>query len=164
VAIAVESDEQWRGLRRAMGEPEWARDPALDTAGARCARVDLDERVAAWTRDQRKTTVFESCIAEGVPAAPVHRTNHELIDNPQLRSRAYYERVAHPAGGEWWMHGWEWRPAGAGRCVRALAPDFGAHNEEVLREAGFSEAEIADLHAQGVIGVTPIGVPTLPGG
>jgi crotonobetainyl-CoA:carnitine CoA-transferase CaiB-like acyl-CoA transferase len=161
VAIAVESDAQWRGLRRAMGDPEWARDPALDSAPARCARADLDERLCAWTREQPKTAVFERCIAEGVPAAPVYRTNHELLENPQLRARAFYERVAHPAGGEWWMHGWEWRPADAGRCVRALAPDFGAHNQEILREAGLSDAEISVLAAEGVIGSTPIGVPPL---
>jgi crotonobetainyl-CoA:carnitine CoA-transferase CaiB-like acyl-CoA transferase len=45
--------------------------------------------------------------------------------------------------------------------VRALAPDFGAHNEEVLREVGLSDAEIAALAAEGVIGTTPIGVPRL---
>jgi len=162
VAIAVESDAQWRGLRRAMGEPEWAREPELDSAGARVARaVALDARLAAWTCEQRKAAVFERCIAEGVPAAPVQRTNHELLENPQLRARRFYERVAHPAGGEWWMHGWEWRPAGAGRCVRALAPDFGAHNEEILREVGFPDAEIAALATEGVIGSTPIGVPSL---
>ncbi len=162
VAIAVVTDAHWHGLRRAMGDPEWARDRELAAAGARVARaVLLDERVAAWTREQRKTAVFERCIAEGVPAAPVHRTDRELLENPQLRARGFYERVTHPAGGEWWMHGWEWRPVGAGPCVRAHAPDFGAHNEEVLREAGFSDAEIAALVADGVIGSVPIGVPEL---
>ena len=163
-AIAVENDAQWLGLRRAMGEPEWARDRELDTAPARCAREDeLDERLAAWTRSLAKAEVFERCIAEGVPAAPVHRTNHELLDNAQLRARGFYERVVHPAGGEWRMHGWEWRPAGAGRCVRSLAPDFGADNDAILREVGMSEDEIAALRAEGVIGSTPIGVPPLPG-
>jgi crotonobetainyl-CoA:carnitine CoA-transferase CaiB-like acyl-CoA transferase len=164
VAIAVENDEQWRGLRRAMGEPEWARDSELDTAPARFARVnDLDERIAAWTRSQAKALVFERCIAEGVPAAPVHRTNHELLEDAQLRARGFYERVVHPAGGEWQMHGWEWRPADAGRCVRWPAPDFGADNDAILREVGLSDDETAALAAEGVIGSTPIGVPALPG-
>jgi crotonobetainyl-CoA:carnitine CoA-transferase CaiB-like acyl-CoA transferase len=86
-----------------------------------------------------------------------------LLLDPQLRARGFYERVRHPAGGEWSMHGWEWRPAGAGRCVRRLASDFGSDNEAILREvAGLSGEEIAALEADGVIGSTPIGVPVLP--
>ncbi len=166
VAIAVETDAQWRGLRRVMQDPEWARDPALDTADARWARcAELDERLSAWTRLHAKTEVFQRCLAEGVPAAPVRRTNDELLQDPQLRARGFYERVKHWAGGEWSMHGWEWRPAGAGRCVRRLAPDFGADNEVILREvAGLSNEEITALEDEGVIGSTPIGVPALPEG
>jgi crotonobetainyl-CoA:carnitine CoA-transferase CaiB-like acyl-CoA transferase len=165
VAIAVETDAQWLGLRRVMRDPAWARDPALATAAGRCAReAELDERVSTWTRAQRKTDVFERCVAEGVPAAPVHRTNEELLENAQLRARGFYERVKHATGGAWSMHGWEWRPPGAGPCVRRLAPDFGSDNEAILRElAGLSSAEIAALAAEGVIGSTPIGVPRLPG-
>ncbi len=163
VAIAVENDVHWRGLRSAMGEPEWSRDAGFDTARGRCADSDLlDERISAWTRARRKAEVFERCIAVGVPAAPVHRSG-ELLENAQLSSRSFYERVVHPAGGEWRMHGWEWRPAGAGRCVRGLAPDFGSGNQEILREVGYSDEEISALAAEGVIGSTPIGVPRLPG-
>ena len=30
-AIAVESDEQWTGLKKAMGNPDWAEDRRFDT-------------------------------------------------------------------------------------------------------------------------------------
>jgi len=164
VAIAVETDAQWRGLRRAMGDPEWARDPALDTSRSRWERsTELDDRLSTWTRQHRKAEVFERCLAERVPAAPVQRTNDELLEDRHLRARGFYERVEHPAGGEWMMHGWEWRPAGAGRCVRSPAPDFGSDNHEILREiAGLSDQEIAALEDERVIGSLPIGVPTLP--
>ena len=164
LAIAVETDAQWQGLRRAMQIPEWACDPALDIARARWERREqIEERVAAWTRDQEKSELFRRCLAEGVPAAPVLRAK-ELLDDPHLRSRGFYERVEHSAAGEWTMHGWEWRPADAGRCVRRLAPDFGSDNEAILREvAGLSDREIAALEDEGVIGSTPIGVPALPG-
>ena len=164
VAIAVETDAQWRGLQRAMGDPDWARDPLLDTSDARWARcAELDEQLSEWTGRHPKAEIFQRCLAEGVPAAPVQRVE-EVLEDPQLCSRGFYERVKHPAGGEWSMHGWEWRPAGAGRCVRGLASDFGSDNETILSElAGLSDGEIAALEDEGVIGSTPLGVPELPG-
>ncbi len=164
IAIAVETDAQWRGLQRAMQDPEWARDAALASSEARWARCEeIDQRLSAWTRLHSKTEIFQRCLAEGVPAAPVQRMD-ELLEDPQLRSRGYYERVEHPAGGAWSMHGWEWRPAGAGRCVRRLAPDFGADNLAILREvAGLGDEEIAELEALGLVASTPIGVPALTG-
>ena len=148
-----------------MQEPGWASNREFDTANGRFACcADLDERMAEWTRRHEKAEIFQLCLAEGVPAAPVQRTNEELLEDPQLRARGFYERVKHAWGGEWSMHGWEWRPRDAGRCVRGLAPDFGADNEAILRDiAGLSDDEIAALEDEGVIGSQPIGVPALNG-
>lgn len=163
VAIAVETDAQWQGLRRAMQDPEWARDPAFESSIMRWRRrEEIDEALAAWTRQHDKYDIFLRCFAAGVPAAPVQRMS-ELLQDAQLRSRRFYEQVSHPTGGDWQMHGWEWRPAKAGPCVRRLAPDFGADNRAILGEvAGYSPEEIVALEQAQVIGSIPIGVPPLP--
>jgi benzylsuccinate CoA-transferase BbsF subunit len=50
-AIAVEDDAQWRALRAALGDPEWARASELDTLPGRlAAHAALDAGLAAWTR------------------------------------------------------------------------------------------------------------------
>jgi crotonobetainyl-CoA:carnitine CoA-transferase CaiB-like acyl-CoA transferase len=36
--------------------------------------------------------------------------------------------------------------------IRTLAPSLGQHTEEVLLEAGYSKAQIAELHRAGAIG------------
>jgi len=56
-AIAVESDEQWQALRRALDDPEWSRDPRFDSATGRIAAQEEDrrppQRVDAGTRTVR---------------------------------------------------------------------------------------------------------------
>jgi crotonobetainyl-CoA:carnitine CoA-transferase CaiB-like acyl-CoA transferase len=161
VAIAVLRDEEWEALVRVLGEPEWARDPALAHGAGRFERrALLDEQLARWTRARGKHEVFELCLAAGVPAGPVYRSL-EMFGDPQLRARGFYEPIAHPAVGEWRIHGWNWRPRGAGACVRRPAPDFGGDNREVLAELGLSAAEITALEAAGVIAIRPQNLPSL---
>ena len=110
VAIAVTDDAQWRGLRAAMGDPAWSRDPDLDDGEPRYARrALLDERVEEWTRGQTKNDVFERCRTGGVPCGPVWK-DAELLEDPQLRAQQFYEWTSHPAVGRWRSHGWVWRP------------------------------------------------------
>ena len=57
VAIAVSSDEQWSSLRRALGDPEWAADPALATVAGRVREHGLiDAFLETWCRDKSPTT------------------------------------------------------------------------------------------------------------
>ncbi len=60
-AIAVETDEQWRSLRAAIGEPAWAMDPALETLAGRQAAQDADR--------SRARRVHRAARAAGADAA-----------------------------------------------------------------------------------------------
>ncbi len=164
VAIAVGDDAQWRALRTVLGEPDWATDPGLDRLADREARADeVDEQLGAWTHEHSKHDVFARCSLAGVPAAPVYRPE-EVLHDARLAARDFHERVEHPAVGAWRMHGWAWRPRGAGRCVRSPAPDFGAHNHEVLQGLlGLQPAEIEALLRDGAIASEPHHLPPLPG-
>ena len=64
IAITVSDDDEWRSLRRAMGEPDWAGDASLDTEEGRHAdRQSLDAHIAQWTAETRLPRAF--------PPAPV---------------------------------------------------------------------------------------------
>ena len=88
VAIACMSDEQWLFLRQLMGNPEWARDTALDTAQGRCDCAHLDAKIGAWTRTQTAEQVMHRCQAAGVPAGVV-QTGADLGKDPQLRHAGF---------------------------------------------------------------------------
>jgi crotonobetainyl-CoA:carnitine CoA-transferase CaiB-like acyl-CoA transferase len=164
VAIAVTDDAQWRGLRAAMGDPVWSHDRELDNAERRYRRrVELDAKLAEWTRGLTKLAVFERCRSERVPCGPVWKMP-EVLDDPQLRAQQFYEWTSHPAVGRWRSHGWVWRPAAVtDACLRRPAPDFGGDNDDVLGELlGLGRAEIARLEAEGVVAREPLGLPELP--
>ena len=158
IAIAVRSDEEWAGLRAAMGDPAWAAADRFATVRSRWEhRAELDGPIGDWTATLTKQDAFERCIEHGVPAGPVS-TVRELLADPHLAARGYYEQAEHPEVGAWAMHGWLWRTTDAGPCVLAPAPDLGSDNRAILGELlGLDDAAIDALAESGVIGDAPIG-------
>jgi hypothetical protein len=87
VAISVGDDEEWAGLRAAMGDPDWARDARFGHHGGRAAGHDeIDSAITTWTTTLTHREAAARCQAYGVPAAPV-LTESEARADPHLRAR-----------------------------------------------------------------------------
>jgi crotonobetainyl-CoA:carnitine CoA-transferase CaiB-like acyl-CoA transferase len=159
LAISVATDEQWDGLRRALAEPEWAKDPALDTHEGRVAHHDLlDEELAAWAETQVLDAAVDTLIAHGVPAAR-GRDPRILSRHPQFVARRFYEDVDHPSLGRHESPGFPFRFASVDHWLHTPAPLLGEHNHDVLtRILGLTDDEVAALETAGVIGNRPAGV------
>ncbi len=72
LSLSFETDEQWHGLRKALGSPAWATDGALDTHAGSAGRHDRDRRAAAaWAADRDVESTVEHLVSHGVPAAVV---------------------------------------------------------------------------------------------
>jgi len=92
VAIAVVGDDAWRRFRDVVGLPA---DAALDTlAGRRARAAELDERVAAWTRERTAADAADALQAAGVSAAPVYDQD-DLRADPHLAARRAIVTVEH---------------------------------------------------------------------
>jgi benzylsuccinate CoA-transferase BbsF subunit len=151
IAIAARDDAEWAALAACVAQ-DWARDPRLATAAARRSRSDeLDQRLAAWTRDFGAAELAERLQAAGVPAAPVQDLG-EVLDDPQLAHRGHFATVPHPVLGALRCERSGLRlGASPGRLERA-GPLLGEHNQLVLRDVlGLSPAEIERLVAEGVV-------------
>ena len=157
LAIAVEDDVQWAGLRRALGDPGWVRDSALATAaGRRAAHDALDEALVRWCAERRARDAEALLLAEGVPAAAAVNA-HFLIPNPQIRSRGFYQTLEHPITGPTPYPNLPIRFSAHGPGLHGSpAPTLGQHNEEVLGgELGLSSAELQALREKKIIGERP---------
>jgi crotonobetainyl-CoA:carnitine CoA-transferase CaiB-like acyl-CoA transferase len=159
LAIAIATDDQWHALRTAMGDPEWAREPALASATARRAAHDaIDAGLAAWTADQDVTELADALAAAGIPAGVVVDAR-DIAKNPQLLHRTFFETEHHPISGECRLPVGAWKFASNhAPWMRRPAPALGEHNDEVFRDLlGMTDAELDRLRADGVIGEMPRG-------
>ena len=156
LALSVVDDDQWHALRKVLGEPDWALDPAFDTHEGRWGGHDeLDERLAAWAADQDVEDIVDRLVDAGVPAVVAWDPRRTSF-HPQLQARGLYEDIEHPVVGVQPCIGLPVRWSGIDRWVRTPAPTLGQHNREVLsRLLGLTDADLDDLEAAGVLGTEP---------
>jgi crotonobetainyl-CoA:carnitine CoA-transferase CaiB-like acyl-CoA transferase len=159
VAIAVGSDAEWRGLCHAIGQPELAEDARFATLPGRWQNQrTLDGILSAWTRERDHYQAMRILQHHGVPAGPVV-TAGEVIAEPHLQARGFWDTVEHPEVGTYRQVSTPWRLSKSPRSATSPAPSLGEHNGYVLGELlGLSVQEIAMLEAKGVIGTQPVGM------
>ena len=159
VAIAVATDGQWEALGEALGSPAWAQAPALaHEAGRRAAQDRLDDELAAWCSSREADAAAELLVAAGVPAAVVVR-QPDVLANPQLQARAFFEDLDHELIGTHPIPGMPFRFAShAQGWLRSAAPTLGQHNDEILGgELGLTPTELEKLRSDNIIGERPVG-------
>jgi crotonobetainyl-CoA:carnitine CoA-transferase CaiB-like acyl-CoA transferase len=156
VAIAVAGDSQWEALRSALGDPQWAADPALATDGGRRANEDLiDEHLGAWCRQRGGGEIVGALWPAGVPVAKVMQP-HRQTELEQLTARGFFEVLEHPVNPPAHYSTLPFRLSSGPRHFHLTgAPLLGQHNRELLAELGLSPTEIDTLEADGVIGTEP---------
>jgi crotonobetainyl-CoA:carnitine CoA-transferase CaiB-like acyl-CoA transferase len=152
IAIAVQDDAAWQALRRELGDPAFARNPALDTAAGRLAHADaLDAELAAWTRERDAVALAQQLQQAGIEAGIVAK-ERDLLDDPQLAHRGHFVPVAHPHLGTLLLERSGFRLSASPGGYHRAGPCLGEHGEAILREIlGLDDAEIARLTAQEVL-------------
>jgi formyl-CoA transferase len=75
----------------------------------------------------------------------------ESLEDPQVRAREMVVRAKHPKAGETLQFAPPLKMSDYAFEAARPAPMAGEHSEEILREAGYGDAEIKRLRAAGVI-------------
>ncbi len=153
VTIAARTNEEWQALCRAMGYPEWTKDPRFATFLGRKANEDeLDRLVAEWTKDYPDRELTALLQARGIPAGVVQTCEDMVEVDPQLRARQAFRRLPHKVMG---MRVWN-----APAYKLSKTPDhiwkagaiIGEDNEFVYKELlGYSDEDVASFLVEGVI-------------
>jgi benzylsuccinate CoA-transferase BbsF subunit len=152
VSIAVGTEEEWRALCGAIGQPQLAGDARFKTAELRKKNeAALDQIITAWTRERDRWDVTHTLQAVGVAAFP-SMGNKDLAEDPHLTERGYLVRLEHPEVGTRIHAGIPWKMSGTPCAVQKAAPLRGADTEEVLKSMlGFTLDRIEQLRKTEVL-------------
>lgn len=154
VMICAPQQDHWERLTGLMGTPDLVQDPRFRTLEQRIANVvALDAAIEGWTRGHTRAGVVAACQGQHIACGPVNGLA-DLVSDPQVAARGLLEPLRHPEHGL--VPGaraprYPVRFSGFAAGFDRPAPAVGQHSVEVLREAGFSEGEVAELAAAGVI-------------
>jgi crotonobetainyl-CoA:carnitine CoA-transferase CaiB-like acyl-CoA transferase len=148
-AISVSTESEWRGLKKALGNPPWADDKKFASLSGRIENAyALDDLISQWTRKHTAAEVMAALQSYGVPSGVVQDAAGLALD-PQLRARGFF--VDRPDVGKLV----DAAPLGLLESPAAYyrpAPPPGRDNAYVYGKLlGLTEKEIAELRKKGVI-------------
>jgi crotonobetainyl-CoA:carnitine CoA-transferase CaiB-like acyl-CoA transferase len=149
--IGGANQANWERIAVVLGHPEWKSDPRFATNSDRMRnRAELTAQIDAVVRTRSRADWMKAFDAAGVPAGPVHSIA-EAMDHPQTRARGMVVDIEHPQAGATRGVGNPLHFSATPGVNTLPAPLLGQHTREVLRECGYSDAEIDALAADGVI-------------
>jgi crotonobetainyl-CoA:carnitine CoA-transferase CaiB-like acyl-CoA transferase len=132
LAVAVDSDEAWRGLCGVLGRGELA---ASTLADRKSREDEVEAAIAAWATDRDAREAAGLLQRHGVAAAPVLAT-HQLCGDPHLAASEFWATQQRRYLGEHLTPQPPFRFDGKRPALRRPAPVLGEHTAEVLAELG----------------------------
>ncbi len=149
----LQPDRYWADFCRALGRPELATDERFAEMRSRGQNAEaavalLDEIFASKPRDE-----WMKILRQGEGDFIFTQVNNvnELPDDPQVQANDYVVDFDHPQHGTIQMIGMPVRLSETPGGIRAPAPEFGQHTEEILLDLGYEWEAISDLRKREVI-------------
>jgi len=153
ILIAALTERQWQGICTAIDRADLPADPLFATTEARRTNAAALRALLIEAFASADAAEWEKRLsAAGVPAAPI-LSLPDALKHPQLAYRNIVSRLPGAVGidREIALSGSGFTAGRDGPEVVAPPPAKGQHTADVLREAGYSTAEIDMLQAERVV-------------
>jgi crotonobetainyl-CoA:carnitine CoA-transferase CaiB-like acyl-CoA transferase len=140
--VAIASEKTFQGLMKVIGRPEWVSDPRFAKyIDRRNNWAHLMDGVEAWSRAVTTQQCLAALSGEGVPSS-AYRTVAEALNDPQIAHRRALSEVE-DGGGTFKVLNVPFRMSGADVSAGKRISTLGEHTSALLKEAGFSDDQIA---------------------
>ncbi|MEZ5550539.1 MAG: CaiB/BaiF CoA-transferase family protein [Pseudomonadales bacterium] len=150
VVIGGNGDSIFVRLMNAAGRSDIGEDPACsDNQGRVQHQARIDAAIAGWTATLSAAEVVATLEAADVPVGLIYDAQ-DMLNDPQYQARGMFEEVEVP-GGTLTIPALLPKLARTPGTTRWGGPEVGVHRDSVLKDLGYSAAEIEALAANGDI-------------
>ncbi len=155
ICVIVYNDKQWENFFRATGRDDLRSNPKFATFAGRATNIDVVYAELARILGTRTTAAWNEILEKAdVPVMPMHDLE-TLLGDPHIVATSVFPVTDHPTEGRIRSTKVPAKWSETSADPQRLAPRLGEHSEKILREAGFSNDEIAAMVRDGVTTAAP---------
>ena len=155
ILLLSAQEKDWPGFVQAIGQPQLLEDPRFAETRQRAANAPqlvevLDALFATQPLNYWRDTLDKGRVIFGVV-----RTLEETAHDPQALANDIIVPLAEPTAAATHTVNSPMQVVGVQKAQPRRAPDVGEHTRAILSGLGFSEADIHNLEADGVVSAAP---------
>jgi len=148
------SGENWCIFFEAVGHPECIEQFAVRDAVARAKNIDQIYNKMAEIAITRTTAEWEELLLRiDVPHAAFAKIT-EIAEQPHLKAVGMITTLDHPSEGKIRQARPSARFSDTPAEIHRMPPRLGEHSRAILREAGFTEEDVASMIEKKVVGIS----------
>jgi formyl-CoA transferase len=147
INIASTGQVMWERLCKAIDVPELINHPDYKTGALRSKNRDaINAAIEAKTVAKTSADWIDKFNEIGVPCGPIYNIDQVFADE-QVKHLGIAQEAKKPNGETQTFVGQPFALSRTPSRIVATPPEIGQHTDEVLKEFGFGDKEIAELHA-----------------
>jgi len=151
INIAVAGNAIWQRFADAVGKPEWAESEDYKENAGRLARRDqLNAEIETITVTRTSREWIDMLAAKGVPCGEIYQID-EVFEDPQVQHLGIATAADTVPFGRTRLVGQPVKLVRTPSKITLPPPERGQHTDEILRDLGYSDSEIAELRGRQVI-------------
>jgi crotonobetainyl-CoA:carnitine CoA-transferase CaiB-like acyl-CoA transferase len=151
IVIAGNGDAIFKRLMLAIGRDDMANDPQLARNDGRVPRTgEIDGAIQAWCDTQTIDDALAILQQADVPVGKIYSVR-DMMTDPQFLARRMFEQHAFKDGTPIKLPAITPKLSETPGETKWLGPSLGEHNNEVLRDLGYDDEQIAQLKRDKVI-------------
>lgn len=151
INIAASGQKMWERLCEALDAREWIGHPDYATGALRSKNRDaLTAQLNARLGSATSAEWIERLNAVGVPCGPIYSIDQVFAD-PQVRHCAMVQEIESPHYHPLRLLAQAVRLSRTPSELRMRPPELGEHSAEILRDLGYTDAQISRLKERHVI-------------